>query len=132
MTRIEAFFFALVRAALKGGEPETEPTTMTLTNEVWQRLYAMARQQSLLGLLFTVTGRMQMPQSVALPWLSDAEQIRGLNRLLNSEAARLTRVFADKGRRSAILKGQANARLYPDPMRRQPGDIAIWEAGGRK
>lgn len=132
MTRIEAFFFALVRAALKGGEPETEPTAMTLTDEVWQRLYAMARQQSLLGLLFTVTGRMQMPQSVALPWLSDAEQICGLNRLLNSEAARLTRVFADKGRRSAILKGQANARLYPDPMSRQPGDIDIWVEGGRK
>ena len=132
MTQIEECFFALVRAALKGGGQETAPTPMALTDEAWRRLYVMAQQQSLLGLLFTVTGRMQMPPSVAMPWLSDAEQIRGLNQLLNSEAARLTRLFADKGRRSAILKGQANARLYPDPLSRQPGDIDIWVEGGRE
>lgn len=132
MTQIEDCFFALVRAALKGGGQEMAPTPMTVTDEAWQRLYVMARQQSLLGLLFTVTGRMQMPQSVAISWLSDAEQIRGLNQLQNNEAARLTRLFADKGRRSAILKGQANARLYPDPLSRQPGDIDIWVEGGRE
>lgn len=132
MTQIEECFFALVRAALKGGGQEMAPTPMALTDEAWRRLYVMAQQQSLLGLLFTVTGRMQMPPSVAMPWLSDAEQIRGLNQLLNSEAARLKRLFADKGRRSAILKGQANARLYPDPLSRQPGDIDIWVEGGRE
>ena len=132
MTQTEECFFALVRAALKGGGKDTALTLMTLTDEVWQQLYVMAQQQSLLGLLFTVTGKMQMPQSVSMPWLSDAEQIRGLNQLLNSEAARLTMLFADKGRRSAILKGQANARLYPDPFSRLPGDIDIWVEGGRE
>ena len=31
-----------------------------------------------------------------------------------------------------ILKGQANARLYPDKQSRQPGDIDIWVEGGRE
>ena len=132
MTRIEDVFFALVRAALKGENPETALTTMTTTEEEWQRLYMMAWKQSLLGVLFTVMNNMQMPSSVAMRWISDAEQIRGLNQLLNSEAARLTQLFADKGHRTAILKGQANAQLYPDPMSRQPGDIDIWVDGGRK
>ena len=34
------------------------------------------------------------------------------NVLMNKEAARLTRIFEDAGHRTAILKGQANARLY--------------------
>lgn len=32
----------------------------------------------------------------------------------------------EKGHRTAILKGQANARLYPDKYARQPGDIDIF------
>ena len=30
------------------------------------------------------------------------------------------------------LKGQANARLYPDKLSRQPGDIDLWVEGGYK
>ena len=32
----------------------------------------------------------------------------------------------------AILKGQANARLYPDKFSRETGDIDIWVEGGRE
>ena len=67
-----------------------------------------------------------------MQWASEAESIRGLNEQLYQEAARLTRKFAEKGRRTAILKGQANARLYPDKYARQPGDIDIWAEGGRE
>ena len=40
-------------------------------------------------------------------------------------------LFEDEGHRTAILKGQANARLYPQPWSRQPGDIDIWVDGGK-
>ena len=55
-----------------------------------------------------------------------------MNGLLNQESARLTKLFGDAGRRTAILKGQANARLYPDKFTRQAGDIDIWVEGGRE
>ena len=103
-----------------------------LTAEEWAAVYSVACQQSLVGVLWTVAKDKPLPMDVAMEWASDAETIRGLNMLLNEEAARLTRLFAEQGRRTAILKGQANARLYPDPLSRQPGDIDIWVEGGKE
>ena len=100
-----------------------------LSDDEWQWLYKAVRKQSLLGVCYV--NRVDMPMDVAMTWATDAETIRGLNKLLNEEAARLTKFFADQGRKTAILKGQANARLYPDPYTRQPGDIDIWVKGGR-
>lgn len=134
-------FFVLLRAAMAGerfaAEPSRASSTDALATEAeWTALYRMAKQQSLTGVVYTAVARLareqQPPTALAMQWASEAETIRGLNGLLNSEAARLTKLFADKGRRSAILKGQANARLYPDPMSRQPGDIDIWVEGGRE
>ena len=103
-----------------------------LTAEEWAAVYSVACQQSLVGVLWTVAKDKPLPLELAMQWVSEAETIRGLNVLLNQEAARLTRLFAEQGRRTAILKGQANARLYPDPLSRQPGDIDIWVEGGRE
>lgn len=120
-----------------GASPTDAFATDALATEVeWTALYRMAKQQSLTGVIYTAVARLareqQPPLALAMQWASEAETIRGLNGLLNNEAARLTRLFAGAGRRTAILKGQANARLYPDPMSRQPGDIDIWVEGGRK
>ena len=129
-------FFALLRAAMTEEPFEASPTATVATEAEWTALYQMAKQQSLTGVIYTAVARLapeqQPPMTLAMQWTSEAEAIRGLNGLLNSEAARLTRLFADNGRRTAILKGQANARLYPDPMSRQPGDIDIWVEGGHE
>ena len=83
-----------------------------LTDDDWRWLYQTAVRQSMVGLCYT--DKANMPMDVAMSWAAEAEAIRGLNKLQNQEAARLTKLFTDHGRRSAILKGQANARLYPD------------------
>lgn len=72
------------------------------------------------------------PLGLLHQWAGEAELIRGHNAVLNREAARLTDVFVAQGRHTAILKGPANARLYPDPYNRQGGDIDIWVSGGRE
>lgn len=120
-------FFEFLRAGLLGEDCERE-----LTAEEWAEVYRVARQQSLLGVIWTVAKDRKLPMELAMRWMSEAETIRGLNQLLNDEAARLTKLFAEAGRRSVILKGQANARLYRDPMSRQSGDIDIWVEGGRE
>ncbi len=126
-------FFSLLRSALVD---EQVNLMFALTNLDWNHIYADAQKQSLLGVLWPAIERlphdMQPPLEVMLPWAGDAEMIRGLNRLLNQEAARLTKVFCEKGRRTVILKGQANAKLYPDKLLRQPGDIDIWVEGGKE
>lgn len=98
----------------------------------WKALYRLAGQQSVIGVCYEGVSRLQPPFELAMRWAYDAETTRGLNGLLNSEAARLSRAFAEAGRATAILKGPANARLYPQPLLRQPGDIDIWVEGGRK
>ena len=117
--------YALLRAAMDGGAFDE-----ALTDDAWRWLYREAARQSLLGVCWVPTDA--MPKDLALQWAAEAESIRGLNLLLNDEAARLTRLFADEGRKTAVLKGQANARLYPDKLSRQPGDIDLWVEGGYK
>lgn len=128
---LENIFFALLRYALGS----SQEFSFTLTAEDWLRLYNLASKQAMVGIAYAGICKLpkdrQPPLDLALQWASEAEAIRGHNRMVNDEARRLTELFADKGRRTAILKGAANARLYPDRFMRQCGDIDIWIEGGR-
>ena len=129
-------WFELLRAGLNGetmdGEEFTISGSGTEKAEEWKALYQMAQKQSMEGVTWPVLKDQKMPVDIAFQWAGTAGQIRGLNELLNKEAARLTRIFEEAGRKTAILKGQANARLYPDKLSRQPGDIDIWVEGGQE
>lgn len=72
------------------------------------------------------------PMSLLYEWIGLSEQMRLQNIQMNKEAALLTRLFEQAGHYTAILKGQANARLYPQPWSRQPRDIDIWVDGGKE
>ena len=131
---LEDALFTLLRLGLGAVEPQ--PLEVALSPEDWERLYSLAAEQSVLGIAYAGAARLpkdaQPPLELALQWASDAEAVRGHNRMLNAEASRLTQFFAAVGRKTAILKGPANAMLYPDPLSRQCGDIDIWVEGGRE
>ena len=103
--------------------------------QAWTSLYSLAKQQSVLGIAFAGIEKLpkesRPPMQLLMRWATEVEAIRGMNTLMNREARRLTQLFENVGRKNAILKGQANARLYPDPTLRQAGDIDIWVEGGR-
>lgn len=120
-------FFEILRAALNGEAMDCE-----LGDRDWKSVFWLSQQQSVTGVLWPVVKDRTLPMDVAMQWLGQVEQIKGLNALQNREAARLTQLFADAGHRSAVLKGQANARLYPDKLLRLPGDIDIWIEGGQE
>lgn len=130
---IEDALFTLLRIGLGVAEPRLLGTD--LSAEDWERLYSMAGAQSVLGIAYAGAARLpkdsQPPMELAFQWASEVETVRGHNRMVNRVAVRLTQMFAAEGRRSAILKGPANARLYPDAFLRQCGDIDIWVDGGR-
>jgi hypothetical protein len=112
----------------------TQEFPVDADKETWLWLYKTAVRQSLVGVCYQgvclLTDEKRPPMGLAMKWAFEAETLRGRNELQDREAARLTRLFEEKGRRTAILKGQANARLYPDKLSRQPGDIDIWVEGG--
>ena len=118
----------------------------TLSEEDWWRLYRMAEEQTITSFVFPALEILNKcgqkpPMELLYEWIGLAEQVRAQNELMNREAARLTALFENEGHRTAILKGQANARLYKghtditestDNFIRQPGDIDIWVSGGKE
>ena len=131
---IEDALFTLLRIGLGAAEPRL--SEVALSPEGWERLYCIAAEQSVLGIAYAGAARLpkdaQPPMEFAFQWASEAETVRGHNRMVNAEASRLTQFFAAAGRKTAVLKGPANAMLYPDPLSRQCGDIDLWVEGGRK
>lgn len=124
-------FYKLLRIACGSGEPFAK-----ISNEEWTAIYDEATRQLVLGVVYSALRKLprdvQPPMEIMFQWASEVENIRGFNELLNGEATRYTQMFAQLGMRSFILKGPANARLYPDAFSRQPGDIDIWVEGGLK
>ena len=125
-------FYKLLRLSL--GLTQESPVDVDANG--WRRLYQTAIRQSLVGVCYQgvclLPEGSKPPLEMAMQWATEAESIKGMNELLYQEATRLTREFEEKGHRTAILKGQANARLYPDKYARQPGDIDIWVEGGKE
>ena len=125
--------FSLLRQALG---VEKENNLSALNEEEWTSVYQQAKKQSVCGIAYEavkqLSGKHCPPDDLLFMWTAEAEQIKGRNKLIYEEAVRLTKLFAQEGRRTAVLKGQANARLYPNPYSRQSGDIDLWVEGGRK
>ncbi len=135
MSTVQEEFFALLRIALSSSG-EGLSVFPVCSEEEWLELQDIATKQGLLGVAFAGISRLpaekRPPLDLLHQWAGETELIRGHNAMLNREAARLTDVFAIQGRNTAILKGPANARLYPDPYSRQGGDVDIWVSGGRE
>ena len=124
-------FYQLLRLSMGLAEQEN----FEASADDWKWLHKEADRQSLTGVIYGAVAQLppsqQPPLELLIQWMCEAEGIKRMNELLYQESARLTKLFSEAGRRTAILKGQANALLYPNPLTRQPGDIDIWVEGGR-
>ncbi|SMP47200.1 Uncharacterised nucleotidyltransferase [Fibrobacter sp. UWB10] len=135
LKKTDLLLFELLRFALDT-TGELQCFAEAPTDAQWKAIYELAKRQCVRGVAFL--GIKKLPENVRparallLRWSLDAEAIAGKNKLMDQEGARLTQIFEGAGRKNAILKGQANARLYPDVLSRQAGDIDIWVEGGRK
>lgn len=134
MNSVYMFLFEFLRRAV--GVSTAEPSPVNLSSEEWSNLYDEAKRQSVVDVIFTVVNKLPKsehpPRLLLMRWAAHAEATRDMNMRMNREAARLTEIFRKEGRRTAVLKGAANARLYPDPYSRQCGDIDFWIEGGHK
>ena len=106
------------------------------SDQEWRWLFHTCQKQAIAAFVFSALDQLnraeqKVPANLVYEWLAQSEHVKAQNELMNQEAARLTMLFEDEGHRTAILKGQANARLYPQPWSRQPGDIDIWVDGGK-
>ena len=132
MLKQQKIFFDFLRFCI--GSAKEIPGSLKEVD--WKELYAIAKKQALLGVLFH--GIQRLPKELApeqkllMRWMVMAEQIRKQNIRLFQDSVKVCKNFENEGFANCILKGQGNALLYPDPYMRTPGDIDIYLAGGRK
>ncbi|MEH2831894.1 nucleotidyltransferase family protein [Segatella copri] len=103
----------------------------------WKELYAIAKKQCLVGVLFDGIKKLPaehvgMKKELLLQWMAESQMLEKANVRLNDAAIHVSEWFRKKGFRTCILKGQGNALMYPNPYSRTPGDIDIWVEGGDK
>ena len=103
----------------------------------WEELYAIAKKQCLVGVLFDGIKKLPaehvgMKKELLLQWMAESQMLEKANARLNDAAIQVSEWFRKKGFRTCILKGQGNALMYPNPYSRTPGDIDIWVEGEDK
>ena len=132
MLKQQKIFFDFLRFCI--GSAKEIPGSLKEAD--WKELYAIAKKQALLGVLFH--GIRQLPKQLApeqkllMQWMVMAEQIRKQNIRLFQDSVKVCQNFENEGFANCILKGQGNALLYPNPYMRTPGDIDIYLSGGRR
>lgn len=95
----------------------------------WRLLFDMAVRQSLLGIcacgVESLPSEQRPPRDVAMRLAVLVSSIEQRNKWLTDKCGEITELLAYDGFDTCILKGQGIASLYPNPLRRQSGDIDI-------
>ena len=126
-------FYELVQVALG----VKDKLSRTPSEKEWTEFFLSSQKQTIAGIVFSALEELasqgQKPATQLLfEWIGLCEQIKAQNKRVNKRCIEITRLFAEAGFRSCILKGQGNALMYPDPLLRSSGDIDIWIDGNRK
>ena len=104
----------------------------------WDGLFKFGTSQCVRGVLFRGIKRLKNtdphPTTEQLGrWLAYLSAIKKANVQVYRDADFITKVFKkETGLDSVVMKGQANAMLYPDPYMREPGDIDLWTTATTK
>ena len=123
--RTDGQFFALLRAGLWNEVPAREPFAGGVD---WEALYRLAFAQTVVPLV--TDGVNRLPQEFLPaeperldPFLGDMMATAKRNRVLDAFIPKL--FGALQGIPVVLVKGQSLALDYPEPERRQPGDIDL-------
>lgn len=94
----------------------------------WDAVFQLAKEQSMLGIVFD--GVTKLPQAQRPPfyiqWAAIVLQIEKKNHHLNKTIHQLQELYQAHDVPCVIMKGQAIARHYPNPLHRQCGDIDVY------
>lgn len=129
---INTYFFDLIKVAI-GNKASLSNIP---TSSEWKEMFIMAKQQTIVGILFEAIEKLpseqRPPKPLLLQWFAFVEMIKEQNKQVNTDAIKMCDEVRNDGMRCMVLKGQGIATYYPDPMLRTPGDIDLWIEGGAK
>ena len=133
MLKQQKIFFDFLRFCI--GSAKEIPGSLKEVD--WKEIYAIAKKQCLVGVLFDGIKKLPaehvgMEKELLLHWMAESQMLEKANVRLNDAAIQVSEWFRKKGFRSCILKGQGNALMYPNPYSRTPGDIDVWIDASRE
>lgn len=129
MDRTQLALLVLLRAGLWERKAD-DCACFPLSMEEWGRVYLLARQQTVIGLVFQ--GIRQLPECFFPPelllvrWMAETDAIERRNVQMNRVLASLVRLFASEGICPVLQKGQGLAGMYVNPLLRECGDIDFY------
>lgn len=113
-----------------------EQLSRSPSEKEWMELLTIAEQQTVTCLLLSgiehLPNSQWPPQKTLLQWIGLTHMIDETYLLHCHRARELAERFQAAGFRSCVLKGIGLAQLYPQPEKRQGGDIDLWVTGERK
>lgn len=89
----------------------------------WQEVYQESVAQSVAALAFSNLDKSILPEDVAKEWEEMTYQVMMSNMQVDSDHAKLHQILSCAKIPYVILKGNASASFYPDPMLRSMGDV---------
>lgn len=128
-SREHEVLLALLRAGLWEREPENL-SCFPLSDESWENVFRLARQQTVTGLIFVglqyLADRFSPPETLLIRWAAEADAIERKNRKMNMALEELYALFRKKGLEPVLQKGQGVARFYARPWARECGDVDFY------
>lgn len=130
MTREFQALLALVRAGLWERYDEAMASFFPLSAECWERVFVMARQQTVTGIAFRgldyLPEESMPPMGLMARWMAYVDRIEQGSRRVNETVAMLYNHFAISGEKAVLQKGAGVASMYPEPLLREYGDIDLF------
>ena len=131
---MEKELFALLRLGLANTTTEEENLSdfIVLTADKWARIGDLARKQGVLGIMLDGVEKLEatrygltreLKAAQKLEWIGEVFQIEQRNRQQIVVMNDLAGKWKQQGCRVMVMKGQANAVIYPKSEHRNPGDI---------
>lgn len=124
-----SLFLELLSAAIWQQKPDTSLFKET-DEATWKSVVQYARKQSVPALIADGMGMLpsdlQPPRTIRLSLALAADKTEQLNLLLNNTLAKVSADYLAAGFPFILLKGQGNARYYPNPLHRNPGDLDLF------
>ena len=132
----EKIYYKFIQFALGTYEGKEFLDGSALNGFDWQRFYAFAKKQTLVGII--MEGISRLPKAVApkqgllMNWFMMSQNISRMNLMLNEATVGVYNKVKAAGYDCCILKGQANAAMYTNPAARTPGDVDMWVDASRE
>lgn len=106
------------------------------SDDEWMTIYDESVRQTIVGLMFSGVEKLpreqQPPMAVKLQWIGMTQMVESTTWQNCERSKELSVKLKGAGFCNCLLKGVSVARYYPEPLRRQCGDVDLWTFGRRK